>query len=117
MEYTAQIPADLALELQTDGLARPIPQVRSSGAFLADLMIVVDGAAAIVTLLGTPIGTNSISERIVHWLRRPQSESGVKILMRARGRHGRVEMEIDNSTDISDIAATISDLVKSLDAE
>lgn len=117
MEYTAHIPADLALELQADGLARPIPQVRSSGAIVADLIIAVDGAAAIVTLLGTPIGTASISERIVRWLRRPRAEGGVKVLMRARGRHGRVEMEIDDSTNITDIASTIADLVKALDAE
>ena|SRR5215831_12957846 len=117
MEYTAHIPADLAQELQADGLARPIPQVRSSGPLLADLIISVDSAAAIVTMLGTPIGTRSISERIVRWLRRPRVESGVKVRMSARGRHGRVEMEIDSSTRTMDIAPIISDIIKVLDTK
>jgi hypothetical protein len=117
MEYTAHIPADLASELQAAGLARPIPQVRSAGPLLADLIIAAGNAATIVTLIGTPIGTKSISENITHWLRHRRTESGVRVKMSVQGRHGRVEMEIDDSTAAADVASTISDLIKALDAK
>lgn len=117
MEFTARIPADLAAELQADGLARPIPQVRSSGPLLADLILAFNSSVSVVTLLGTPIGTKSISERIVSWLGRQKAESGARLTLSARGRHGRVELEIDDSTTAPEIASLISDIVKALDTK
>ena len=92
------VPFDAVPELDTEGLAFPLPVFR--GAVLDSVVTIGMDSAALVTLLQTPDSVRAFAA----WIRDRCSRSGESIEVSARRGTRRVHLTVDGDIDVSLVA-------------
>jgi hypothetical protein len=104
----ASVPADIADELIKAGAAFPVPRLRAGDVSDLDILIsLTQVAATVITLVQAP----KTIEQLIDLVARRQPASGRakpgRLVIRARGDHGRVELRLDPDTPAAEIARVI----------
>ena len=101
----ALVPAEVAAELEAEGLATRLPVVRAGGGIDADLVVTgIQVATVLVTFAQAPAALEDLAKRLHRWWsgRRPE-----KVLIQVRGRSGKAQLELDPSVAPEDVAALL----------
>ncbi|WP_327035108.1 hypothetical protein [Micromonospora ureilytica] len=101
----ALLPAEVATDLESDGLATRLPVVRAGGGIDAEVIVTgVQIATVLVTFAQAPSAFEDIAKRLHRW--RAARQPGT-VEVQVRGRNGMARLELNSSTDPKDVAALL----------
>lgn len=100
----AKLPTPVAQELIEAGLAQPVPRVRAGAIVDVDLLVTISQVAAtVITLAQTPAVISRLIEVLTR-IRGNRRERSGRIVLKASGRHGRIELQLGDDTPVDEIA-------------
>lgn len=102
-ELIAQLPRDLAVHLQDQGLAVRLPPIRA-GAPTADVILGgLTVASALVTLIQTPTALRQLAELMREWARRNPADVHLSV----RSDRGSITLNLHEDSSTDDILAAL----------
>jgi hypothetical protein len=103
----ATLPTPIANDLIAKGFAHTVPRVRAGELMDVDLWIAFSQVAAtVVTIVQTPSTVDQLIELVAR-TRRNRSASSGRIMLKARGSRGRIELSVDADTAGDDIVRVL----------